>query len=152
MCTSTALISALQWSLGSEQPLFNWHPYTQLLCNCSYWPLMLVVLAYISPPSPLIGYSCASNDFRLQKQRAAACCGVKLPTHYPRTGLGISHCVPLFIFYCYTKFILYHRTLNLGHKLPCNTLIGNTGIHNKHHQLINHFFWLLHSHLTLFLS
>jgi len=36
---------------------------------------------YLSPPSPLIGYSCVSSDFRLQKQSSGG--GVKLPTHCP---------------------------------------------------------------------
>ena len=61
------------------------------------------------------------DDFRLQKQRAAGVLLDYLHIAHCHTGLGISHCVAHYIFYCYTKCILYRRTLNLGRKLRCDT-------------------------------
>ena len=68
----------LHWShfCTTEKP-GKWTAIVELMSLHATVPFLLATHAcciglYLSPPSPLIGYSCVSDDFRLQKQRAVA--------------------------------------------------------------------------------
>jgi len=67
------LISFLHYSEAWEVNSHCWIDVPTHNC-CATVPFLLATRAcciglYLSPPSPLIGYSCAPDDFRLQKQR-----------------------------------------------------------------------------------